>query len=430
VTWTCTSGPCPWGSSTRNHALIWPSSLGASSSRLGYTVSAAIYAPAATVNGLTIWLDSGQASLYAGLPTATSHRYLRTLRAGDSYPVSNLAAGEVLSVQDANAFVATLTVTGAPPPTTTTTTTSTTTTTTQPTTTTGPTTTTTIGPPSTTIPASSHNSAFVTWTCTSSPCPWGFSVRNHALVWPPSVGATSSRLGYTVSAPVYAPALSVNGLTIWLGSGQASLYAGLPGADSHRFLRLLRAGDSYPVSNLGPGEVLSVQDANPFSATLTTTGAPPPTTTTAPPACQDPTSCNPVSSIRSVWKCNTPGCTAEDWIGGVIAWPSWAAYENNARQGVQSRTVYSNQGEKLYPYMGAWASGCRITAVSGEVLIIEWRRGTDTWRSRYLQPGETHTIQLVGQEDGALLETPDTPTDFTVRIDNCTPQPVNKTASP
>ena len=131
-------------------------------------------------------------------------------------------------------------------------------------------------------------------------------------------------------------------------------------------------------------------------------------------------------SIRAVWRCNTTGCADGDWIGGVLSWPEWSAYGSNIRAGSNSRTVYSESGEPLYPYMGAWASGCRVTVRSGSVLIIEWQRGTDSWRATRLEPGETHVIQLFSPEDGALIETPDTPTDFAVSIENCTPQVVDK----
>lgn len=67
-----------------------------------------------------------------------------------------------------------------------------------------------------------------------------------------------------------------------------------------------------------------------------------------------------------------------------------------------------------------------MTAVEGEVLIIEWERGVNWWRSTYLSPGQSHTIELTSPEDGAMLETPDTPTEFTVALRNCTPQPVLK----
>jgi hypothetical protein len=157
-----------------------------------------------------------------------------------------------------------------------------------------------------------------------------------------------------------------------------------------------------------------------------------PTATPTPPPCIDPTSCNPVTSVTGYWRCDIPECTGADWIGTVINWPSWSAYENNARSGNNSRTVYSAPvgGTKLYPYMGSWADGCQVTAVSGITLIIEWKRGEDVWRETYLSPGQSHTIDLVAPEDGALIESPNDPSIFSVSLANCTPQNIYGTATP
>jgi hypothetical protein len=76
--------------------------------------------------------------------------------------------------------------------------------------------------------------------------------------------------------------------------------------------------------------------------------------------------------------------------------------------------------------MGSWADGCRITAVFDTVLIVEWRRGSDAWRSTYLAPGQSYEISLISPEDNVLLETPDTPTTFGIRLENCTPQVIDK----
>jgi hypothetical protein len=171
---------------------------------------------------------------------------------------------------------------------------------------------------------------------------------------------------------------------------------------------------------VAPGEVLSFEDDGAFTYAIEEVDSGPSDD------CTDPLTCDPVDSIRSFWRCDIPDCNSEDWHGGVIAWPEWAAYESNRRAGSRSRSVYTYNGEKLYAYMGSWADGCEITAVEGQVLIIEWQRGTETWRSTYLSPGQTYTIDLVGSEDGALIETPDTPTDFSITLRNCTPQPVPK----
>ncbi len=140
----------------------------------------------------------------------------------------------------------------------------------------------------------------------------------------------------------------------------------------------------------------------------------------------DPMTDNPVASIPSRWVCDLPGYSHKSaWPGAVIAWPSWAAYECNARAGDQSRTVYSLDGRKLYPYMGPWANGMQITVVSGDVLIIEWKRGAEVWRERRLKPGDTYTISLQSHEDNAMIESPDGDEPrFTVALANFKPQPI------
>jgi hypothetical protein len=73
--------------------------------------------------------------------------------------------------------------------------------------------------------------------------------------------------------------------------------------------------------------------------------------------------------------------------------------------------------------MGPWADGCVVKAVRGTVLVIEWQRGADSWRETLLEAGETHTIDLVGSEDNAMIESPGT-NSFTVALTNCTPKPL------
>ncbi len=416
VTWTCTSNPCPWGSPLSGQAAVWPAELSPQSNRLGYTVSAAIYLPESAASGMTITISSGTAAIYAGLPDAVSHRLVTTLVAGQSFTVTGLAAGEVISMQSSQgSFAYTLTM---PDPGLTPT----------PTATVSPTMTPTVTPTATpTEPPPPGVSQPVTWTCTGSPCPWGSPLSGQAAVWPVELSPQSNRLGYTVSAAIYLPESTASGKSITLSSGTAAIYAGLPDAISHRLVTTLNAGQTFFISGLAAGEVMSLQSQGQFAYALTEGG---PTPTATPGACVDPTTCNPVSAIQSYWRCNTPGCTDPDWEGAVISWPSWSAFESNARAGNQSRTVYSLDGEVLYPYMGSWANGCQVTAVAGTVLIIEWQRGTEQWREIYLEPGESHTITLVYPEDGAMIEGPDFSPGFAVMLENCTPQVIDKSITP
>ena len=159
TTWTCTGAPCPWGSATSNHALPWPAAASPATARLGYSASPAPYLPAAAANGITISVDVGSAGVFAGEPGAPSHRWLGSVSPGQDFAVSGLASGEVLSVQSDDSFRYRVTTPSPPndppddppddPP-----------------------------PP----PPSGDPSQTVTWTCTSTPCPWGSSLSGEALV--------------------------------------------------------------------------------------------------------------------------------------------------------------------------------------------------------------------------------------------------------
>ncbi len=389
LSWNCTGSPCPWGQSSSAHAIVWPSTTQPVSTRLGYTVSAGAYLPAAAANGATVKITNGTAGLYAGTPNAPSHVYLGELSAGQSAEISGLAADAVLSVQSDVSFLYEVTYAAAPPP-----------------------------PPPPPPPASGTASQFVTWSCTGSPCPWGSTDTGHAIVWPDAEQPIANRLGYTVNYKVYLPAASANGLTVKINSGVAGLYAGSPDTNSHRLLATIAQGESFQVSGLLASEVLSVQNSGSFAYELTFE-APPPVDPPPPPTGTI------MDSVNALWRCDTPSCFGADWVGPVINWPSWAAYSNNDRTGNGSRTVYSaSTGEKLYPYMGSWANGCQVTAVSGTVLIIEWERGSETWRETFLEPGESHTITLIAPEDGAMIESYDYGPPFSVALNNCTPQPL------
>jgi hypothetical protein len=265
----------------------------------------------------------------------------------------------------------------------------------------------------------------VTWSCAGTPCKWGRTVSGNAVVWPSNLAPVSTRLGYTTSAPIYLPATSANGLTINVNSGSAALYAGAPNATSHRYLSTTTTDQTYTVNDLSVDEVLSVQnDSTPFSVRYRTNPA---TTEPPPPACSDPMACSVVTSVYTKWRCNAPGCTTDDWGGGTISWPAWTAHADNQRAGESARVAYhADTREPVHPYMGSWADGCTVRAVHNLVMIIEWKRGAETWRSTRLAPGDSHTIRLQGDEDGALIETPDTWSKFAVSLSNCTPRPVAK----
>jgi len=376
VTWTCTASPCPWGDSLANPAIAWPTSAEPTATRLGYTASPAPYLSADQANGATVSITSGTASLYAGVLVVDSHRLLATLSAGQLYQVTGLASDEVLSVQSSAAFQYQVTPAPAPDP-----------------------------------DVAALNSQTATWTCTDSPCPWGTTLTGHALAWAADAGAISKRLGYTVSPAIYLPASRANGTAIAIVTGQVGVYAGRPHDSVHRQIASLSAGQSFEVSGLSSGEVLSVQSDAPFSYRVQLCDPTDPTTGE-----------DVVHAIAASWVCNIPACSGDPWTGAVINWPDWAAYPDNARAGFQSRSVFASDNTPLFPYMGRWAEGCEVTDVSGPVLIIEWQRGTDVWRETLLQPGQSHTIHLVPPEDGAMIETLDAVSSFSVSLKHCTPQ--------
>lgn len=394
-TWTCTGSPCPWGSPISGHAAVWPTTSAPLAGRLGYSVSGGVYLPAAAANGMTVTIVSGSAIVTAGAPGAHSHAVMASLTAGQSLEVAGLEPGQVVSVQSETQFAYTANPSPVdefptepsdpsdpPDP--------------------GPS-----GPP--------QPSSLATWTCTGLPCPWGTPLTGHIIEWPAELEPLNERLGYTVSQGAYLEAARANGRTIALASGSAIVTAGFPGSLSHRVLAAISAGESYSVGALTAGEVLSVQSDAPFAYYVTDQD----------PETPDPEVPDAIHSTQAWWRCNIDGCTEGDWLGAVLTWPEWAAYENNNRSGTNSRTVYDSDGTLLYPYMGAWANGCQVTAVSGVTLIIEWQRGTDQWREIVLdQPGQSHTITLTSPEDGAMIETLDGHTGFSVQLANCEPQPV------
>jgi hypothetical protein len=450
ATWTCTDDPCPWGDELSNPALAWPAEAQPVDTRLGYTVSPAVYLPASSANGLTVTIDAGSASLHAGNPQDSSHPLLAFLEEGESYDVFGLDPDEVLSVQsdapfsyhiaptepgdhpdagtdDAGTPDAGTDDTGTPdagtddagtpdagtddagtpdagtddagtpdagpPP---------------------------DAPPPPDGPASASQA--ITWTCTGRQCPFDPTLTRQALVWQVERGAITTYLGYTASATVYLFGSQANGADVWIETGTVDLEAGLPGDVWPRILTTLHAGEHFHVTGLGDGEVLSAQSDDPFTyrISLPPAGDPP----------GDPRGSgspgNLMQATRSLWRCNdVPGCFSDDWTGAVIAWPSWSAYSSNDRPGNLSRSVFAWDATQLYPYMGTWADGCEVTGESGIARVIEWQRGSGQWRETWLYPGRSHVIHLVPPEDGALIEGYDASPGFSASFRNCTPQPLH-----
>jgi hypothetical protein len=209
-------------------------------------------------------------------------------------------------------------------------------------------------------------------------------------------------------------------MTIAIATGTATAYAGLPGASSHRVLATITPGDPYEIEGVSASEVVSVQSGEFFTYEIT---AGEPGEPEEPGEPWEPG--DAIQSLLAFWHCNIPECDGSPWSSAVISWPSWAAYQSNNRSGNSSRSVFSHEGKPLYPYMGSWADGCEVTAVSGTVLIIEWQRGTDVWRETFLEPGQTHVIDLAAPEDGAMIESFEGSPGFSVTLQNCNPQPLS-----
>jgi hypothetical protein len=205
-------------------------------------------------------------------------------------------------------------------------------------------------------------------------------------------------------------------MLITLETGTATVYAGFPDAPSHRNLGTIAAGESLELDGVLAGEVVSLQGSSEFTYVAT-------------PGSGDPGDPgepgDAIDAVLSYWECNQPGCSSPNWYGAVINWPAWSAYHTNNRAGDLSRSVFAIEDDAaLYPYMGSWADGCEVTTVSGTVIIIEWERGTNEWRETWLNPGESHVINLTSPEDGAMIEGPDYSPGFSVTLNTCTPQPL------
>jgi hypothetical protein len=110
VTWTCVGSPCPWGPSAAGYAIVWPDAARPVSTRLGYTVSAGIYLPAARANGAIIYADSATIEIHAGPPGDANHRLLARIGPGHSLHIEGLASREVVSVNGGGEFAYHLTL--------------------------------------------------------------------------------------------------------------------------------------------------------------------------------------------------------------------------------------------------------------------------------------------------------------------------------
>jgi hypothetical protein len=293
-----------------------------------------------------------------------------------------------------------------------------------------------------------------TWSCTASPCPWGPSLTSQVAIWPLAMQPKAARLGYTTTPPVYAPAEVVEGAKLTVRSGTVTVYAGAPGAETHRLLAAVSAGQTLEITGLTAGEVVSVQSESAFVYHLALPGSrpssppdagPPPDAglADAPPidaprdaapadAARDGGTADAepgklVHSIRALWKChNTPGCFSDPWTGAVIAWPEGTAHQGNGRTGNVLRFTHALDGTPLYSYMGAWAEGCEITAETAGVVVVEWKWGASEWRETVLNAHETRVIHLVPPEDGALIEAKEGTQDFSVTLRNCHPKPIQE----
>src|SRR5690606_10688968 len=105
VSLTCVFSPCSWGPTLSGQAVVWPEEARPLYRRYNYFASKGMYLPDTVANGSTITIDAGTATLFAGYPEASVHRALATLNVGNSYTVSGLAPGEVLSVLGDSSFV-------------------------------------------------------------------------------------------------------------------------------------------------------------------------------------------------------------------------------------------------------------------------------------------------------------------------------------
>lgn len=362
VTLTCTGSPCPFGQTAGAEAIVWPSHVEPLATRLGYTASAGLFLPANIANGAVLTITSGVASVFAGLPSSASHRTLASLSAGDTFVVSGLAPGEVLSVQSLIVFTYEFEL---PAP----------------------------EVPEAPIPAA--QSQWVTATCTGNPCPWGPSLSGYAIAWPDNGQPTNTRLGYTFSHGVYLPADRANGATVWVESGTVTLFAALPNATTHRTVATIPAGGSFEVSGLAPGEVLSAQSLAPFTYGVALPPPPPP-----PPAGSG-------ASEYVTLTCALSPCPWGPSVAGhLIVWPKEAQPLSRQHNYIASKSVY---------LPASVANGATITIDSGTATLYAGYPSSLSHRSlATLTAGHSYVVS--GLADGEVLSVL-SPSAFVYRTD-------------
>ncbi len=360
VTWNCAGSICPWGGSTANYALTWPTAGHPISTRYDYTTTKPIYLPAGYANGASITVTSGTATAYAGSPDA-SHHAVVTISAGQTQPISGLQPGEVLSVQSDYAFSFEVTL-GTPP--------------TEP-----------EEEPTDPGEPGSPSSKLVVWNCTSTPCPWGETSTSHAIVWPETAQPSSARFGYTATDGVYLAYNRANGATIWIDSGFATVYAGTPNGASHRALAYLSVGEFYEVSGVAPGEIVSVQSDSAFTYQIDL-----PT-----PAPEEPTDPGiPATSATVV----TWNCMNENFCPWGVSTTGYAVNWGSGTDAVNRRLGYTTSHGIYLP--AERANGAVVTADSGQVSLFAGRPDEQSHRNvGVLVPGQSITVS--GLKAGEVL---------------------------
>ncbi|UMG91544.1 hypothetical protein [Nocardioides sp. TF02-7] len=348
VTWDCTGSPCPWGGQTTGHAVAWPAEVAPVRNRHGYTTSAGVYAPGATTSGYQVSVHTGSARVYAGEPDG-AHRLVASVAAGGTTTLPVVAAGEVFSVQADGPFTYTLTPGTPPAP----------------------------------DPDAPRSSAYVTWDCTGTPCPWGGQTAGHAVVWPVELSPVRERHGYTTSAGVYVPAQSVAGFEVSVHTGSAKVYAGEPDG-SHRLVASIAAGGTTTLPVVAAGEVFSVQADDPFTYTLAPGTPPDPDPDPEP----EPDPAAPRSSAQVTWDCTGSPCPwGAQTSGHAAVWPAEVAPIRNRHGYTTSAGVYAP---------GQNVAGHRVSVHTGSARVYAGEPDGSHRLVASVPAGGTTTLPAIG----------------------------------